>query len=64
MSLTEMESSYATSNEMQRSVAVGTAERGLSHPSLFIAWELFNFRVVELIIDPNCDVLPIDLLLS
>jgi len=34
MSLTKMESSYATSNEMQSSVAVGTAERGLSHPSL------------------------------
>jgi hypothetical protein len=29
-----MESSYATSNEMRSSVAVGTAERGLSHPSL------------------------------
>jgi hypothetical protein len=29
-----MESSYATSNEMRSNVAVGTAERGLSHPSL------------------------------
>ena len=45
-----MEFSYATSNEMQSSVAAGTAERGLFHPSLFLAWELFNFRVAELII--------------
>jgi hypothetical protein len=51
-----MESSYATSNEMQSSVAVGTAERGLSHPSLFLAWELFNFCVAELIICYICSI--------
>ncbi len=44
-----MESSYATSNEMRISVAVGTAERGLSHPSSYLAWELFNIRVAALI---------------
>jgi hypothetical protein len=43
-----MESSYATSKELQNSVAVGTAERGLSHPSLNLAWETFNYRVAVL----------------
>ncbi len=43
-----MESSYATSKELQNSVAVGTVERGLSHPSLYLAWEMFNYRVVVL----------------
>ncbi len=51
-----MESSYATSNEMRSSVAVGTGERGLSHPSLFLTWELFNFRVAELIICYICSI--------
>jgi hypothetical protein len=48
MSLTKMESSYATSIELQSSVAVRTAERGLSHPHLYLAWELFNCHVAEL----------------
>ena len=43
-----MESSYATSIELQNSVAVETAERGLSLPSIMLAWELFNYRLTEL----------------
>ena len=35
-----MESSYATSNEMRSSIAVGTAERGLSRPSLLPRLEI------------------------
>jgi hypothetical protein len=42
------ESSYATSKELRNSVAVGTTERGLSHPSSYLAWELFNYRVAVL----------------
>jgi hypothetical protein len=48
MSLTKMESSYATSKELQNSIAVGTAEIGLSHPSLNLAWEMFNYRIAVL----------------
>jgi hypothetical protein len=48
-----MESSYATSKELRNSVAVGTAERGLSHPSLYLAWELFNYPVAVLNICPS-----------
>jgi hypothetical protein len=43
-----MESSYATSKELQNSVAVEIAEGGLSHPSLYLAWELFNYHVAVL----------------
>ncbi len=32
-----MESSYATSIELQNSVAVGTTERGLSYPSFYLS---------------------------
>jgi hypothetical protein len=43
-----MESSYATSIELQNSVAVETAERELSLPSIILTWELFDYRLTEL----------------
>ncbi len=43
-----MESSYATCIELQNSIAVETAERGLSLPSIILAWELFDYRLTEL----------------
>ena len=48
-----MESSYATSEEVQNSIAVGTVERGLSHPSLYLAWEMFTHCVAVLSICQN-----------
>jgi hypothetical protein len=29
---------------------------GVSHPNIYLAWELFNFRVVELIICCICSI--------